>query len=188
MALNNTYRRKFIQKFFRTNLNITAPQVRLIGADGKQIGLVTRQEALNKAQEVELDLVEIASTAKPPVCRIIDYKKFKYELERKERENKKNNKNVGQKEIQMGPFSAEGDVNVRLNRAKEYLADGHSIKIVVKFSGRQMTHPEFGKNQLKNFVDKLAEISKVDRDAHFEGRNFVSTIIPITKKDLEVKK
>ena len=167
---------KVIRHFYRLNQNITAPKVRLIDEVGKQIGIVDREEALRRAQEKEIDLVEIAPNANPPVCRIIDYKKFRYLQSRREREEKKNSREVELKEVRMGPFVAPRDLEIRIGRIKEFLGDGHRVKVTIRFSGRQITHPQFGYELLKKIVNGLEEIAYVEREAKFEGRNLTSIL------------
>ncbi|MBI4100311.1 translation initiation factor IF-3 [Candidatus Microgenomates bacterium] len=156
--------------FYRLNFNITAPKIRLIDESGKQIGIVEKEEALKKAQELEIDLVEIAPNANPPVCRLIDFKKFRYLQARKEREERKKVKAVDLKEVQMGPFVADHDLATRLERIKEFLTDGDRVKVNIRFTGRQMAHPEFGFELLKKIKESLGEIAHVEREPKFEGR------------------
>lgn len=162
---------KTTKTFYRLNQFITAPQVRLTDEGGKQIGIMTLEEALKQAEELEVDLVEVAPKAVPPVCRLIDFKKFKYLQARKEREEKKKVKEVELKEIRMGPFVAAHDLAVRMGRIREFLKDGHRVKVTVRFTGRQMTHPEFGRKLLEKIVGELNELAQVEREAKFEGRN-----------------
>lgn len=157
--------------FYRLNQFITSPQVRLIDSSGKQVGIVNLGEALRQAEELEVDLVEVAPNAKPPVCRLIDFKKFKYLQARKEREEKKKVKEVELKEVRMGPFVAQHDLLVRKERIREFLKDGHRVKVTIKFTGRQMAHPEFGHKLLKEIVESFAETAQVERETKFEGRN-----------------
>lgn len=167
------------RKFYRLNQYITAPELRLIDAAGKQIGIVSREEALKKAQELAVDLVEVAPSAKPPVCRLIDFKKFKYLEDKKEREEKKHAVKATIKEIRAGPFISENDFQVRLKRVQEFLKEGNKVKLTVKFTGRQMAHPEFGRQLLERFITKFEEIARVEREPHFEGRMFITMLTPI---------
>lgn len=171
---------KFNKPFYRLNQSITAPSVRLIGEGGKQIGIVSRTEALEKAQELNVDLVEIAPKASPPVCRLIDFKKFQYLESRKEREEKKKTKEVELKEIRMGPFVAPRDLEIRIGRIKEFIKEGDRVKVSVRFTGRQITHPEFGHRILQKIVETLSDLAQVQREAKFEGRN-LSLILGKTK-------
>lgn len=167
---------KPIKHFYRLNQYIIAPEIRLIDESGKQIGIVSREEALQKAQEKAVDLVEIAPHASPPVCRLIDFKKFQYLQSRKEKEERKKSKEVELKEVRMGPFVAPRDFEVRIERIREFLTEGHRVKVSIRFSGRQITHPEFGYELLKKITSQLGEITHVEREAKFEGRNLTSIL------------
>lgn len=173
--------------FYRLNHNITALQVRLIDEDGKQIGIVSREEALRKAQDVDVDLVEIAPRANPPVCRLIDYKKFQYLQARKEREEKKKIKEVGFKEVRMGPFVAQHDFEVRLGKIKEFIEGGNRVKVTVHFAGRQITHPEFGHALLKRITEELNNLALVEREGRFEGKNLIMVLGRIKGRKKEEK-
>lgn len=171
--------------FYRLNQFISAPQVRLIDENNKQIGIVSREEALKKAQELEIDLVEVAPNAKPPVCRLIDYKKFKYLQSRKEREERKKIKTVELKEVRMGPFVAPHDLQVRLTRIREFLTDGNRVKLTIRFGGRQMAHPEFGHELIKKILGELEELAQIVREAKFEGRNLTLILAQVKGKKKE---
>lgn len=168
-------------KFYRLNYQITAPNLRLIDENGKQIGVVTKEEALKKARIEEKDLVEIAPLAKPPVVKLIDFKKFKYLEAKRERGEKKKSKTGDIKEIRLSPFIGTHDLETRLSQAKEFLQDGNQLKIVVKFQGREITHKEFGNKVMTDFTASLGDFAKVVRPPHFEGRLLVATLTP-TKK------
>lgn len=165
--------------FWRINQNINASELRVIGPDGHQLGLFSKAEALVKADEFGLDLVEIAPTAKPPVARIIDFAKFKYQQDKKEREAKlKEKRGTEQKEIWLTPFMADNDYNVRLNRIKEFLSDGFKVRVTIKFTGRQMAHQEFGYALAKKVVADTIDGSKLDGDPKFLGRQLMMTLSP----------
>lgn len=166
-------------KFYRLNQYITVPNLRVIGQDGKQIGILPRLEALDKARELETDLVEIAPNANPPVAKLIDFKKFKYLENKKARETKKGIRESETKEIRMGPFTDEHDLENRLVRAREFLKDGHKLRLVIKFSGREMAHPEFGRDLLAKFIENLRDLAKIEREPHFEGRLLTTILSPI---------
>lgn len=141
----------------------------MIDSEGKLIGILTKQAALDKAKEAELDLVEIAPNAKPPVAKIVDFQKFKYEESKKERGSK--GKTEGSlKELWLSPRIAEHDLKVRLDRTAEFLAEGHKVKLTVKFKGREMSHPELGHKVLNKTLLLLAEKAAVEREPKFEGR------------------
>ncbi len=166
--------RKFQKdNFYRRNGQIRARTIRLLGEDGKQIGVVPLSEALELAREKELDLVEIAPTAEPPVARIIDYSKFLYQLKKKKQVEKRSAKSSETKQIQFGPFIDEHDLEIKLKRAREFFEDGNKVKFAVKFRGRQITRKEMGEQVLQKVKEKLAEAAKVERDTHMEGRQMI---------------
>lgn len=172
-------RSKFKQqqdKRYRINQRIFASQLRVIDAEGKQIGVLAKDEALALAQEQELDLVEIAPTAKPPVAKIIDFNKFLYQQEKKKKEEKRKAKVSETKEVRLGPFMSDNDLQVMIRRGREFLEDGDKVKLVVKFRGRQITRSEFGKDVMAKVIEVLSDISKVDREPHFEGRQLVGLL------------
>jgi len=152
--------------------------VRLIDEQSKQIGVVTLSDALKKAQEQELDLVEIAPEAKPPVVKIIDFKKFQYLEERKLKEAKKHTRETELKEVRVSPFIGDHDLEVALKKVKKFLTDGDMVKISVVFKGRQMRHTEFGPKLEARIEETIAEIGEKDRDSRWEGRRFVTIIKP----------
>ena len=154
--------------------------MRLLDEEGKQIGIVSKLVALQKAKELEIDVVEIAPNAKPPVAKLIDFKKFKYQEAKKERENKKNQKNVGVKEVRLRPFIGQHDFDTRLARAKEFLDAGNQVKISVFFKGREITRKEFGYDVVKRFIGQLESV-KLVRDPHMEGRVLVAMVVPDKK-------
>ena len=166
------------RKYYRTNERIFAHTLRVLDTDGKQIGVLSKFEALQKARELELDLVEIAPMAKPPVAKIIDFKKFLYQEEKKKREEKKKAKTSETKEVRLGPFMSENDLGVMVKRAREFLQDGNKVRFVVVFAGRQITHPEFGHRVVDNVLKGIADISKVERDRHLEGKKLIILVSP----------
>ncbi len=173
---------KNTKKFYRTNEGIHATSLRVLNADGKQIGILTKFEALKKAREEAIDLVEIAPQAVPPVAKIIDFKKFLYQEEKKKKEEKKKSKVSETKEIRLGPFMNEHDLGVMIKRGREFLTDGDKVRLVLKFIGRQIIHPEFGQGIMRKVIDSLSDISKVDRDPHFEGKQLIALLSPERKK------
>ena len=159
-----------------------SPQLRLLDEEGKQIGIVSKIEALQKAKELGIDVVEVAPNAKPPVAKLIDYKKLKYQEAKKERESKKSQKNVGVKEVRLRPFIGQHDFDTRLAKAKELLTDGNQLKISVFFRGREITRKEFGFDIMKRFVTSLAQV-KVVREPHMEGRTLVAMVVADKKRE-----
>ncbi len=169
------------RKFYRTNERIFATTLRLLDASGKQIGILSKFEALDKARSEGLDLVEIAPMAKPPVAKIIDFKKFLYQEEKKKREEKRKAKVSETKEVRLGPFMSDNDLGVMTKRARDFLEDGDKVRLVVNFSGRQIVHPEFGHKVLDKVLTGLEDISKVERDRHLEGKKLICLISPERK-------
>lgn len=168
------------RNYYRINYQIISPELRLLDEEGKQIGVVTKIEALQKAKELGLDVVEIASKAKPPVAKLIDYKKFKYQESKKERESKKSQKNVGVKEVRLRPFIGQHDFDTRVKRSREFLDDGNQLKIVVMFRGREITRKEFGFAVLKRFIEAISPV-KIVREPRPEGKFLVATVVPEKK-------
>lgn len=157
-------------KFHRLNQFIQATKLRVLDADGKQMGILTKEEALDKAKEAGLDLVEIAPNADPPVARIVNFQKLKYEESKKERGSKKGLMG-GLKELWLSPRIDDHDLKVRVDRTEEFLKDGFKVKLTVKFKGREMAHPENGRKVLDQAISLLGEGVGVEREAKFEGRN-----------------
>lgn len=170
------------KKFYRINERIYASSLRVLDSEGKQIGVMDKNQALNLAKESFLDLVEIAPQANPPVAKIIDFKKFLYQEEKKKKEEKKNAKSTETKEIRLGPFMSDNDLSVMIKRARDFLSDGDKVRLVVFFSGRQITHPEFGHQILDKTLQSLSDISKIDRERRLEGRKLITLISPEKKK------
>jgi len=169
------------KKFYRTNDRIFASELRVLDSEGKQIGLLSKFDALKQAREQGLDLVEIAPMAKPPVARIIDFKKFLYQEEKKRRDEKKKAKTSETKEVRLGPFMDDHDLETMLRRARDFLSENNKVKLVVRFTGRQITHPEFGQQILDRAITSLSDVSKVDKEKHFEGRQLIAMVSPERK-------
>ncbi len=170
------------RKYYRLNYQIPSPQLRLLDEEGKQIGIVSKIEALQKAKELGIDVVEIAPNANPPVAKLIDFKKFKYQEAKKDRESRKSQKNVGVKEIRLRPFIGQHDFDTRAAKAKDFLADGNQLKMTVFFRGREITRKEFGFSVIKRFIAAIDPI-KVVREPHMEGRNLVAMVVADRKKE-----
>lgn len=154
----------------RVNFRIRVPQVRLIGSDGNQIGILDTREALRLAQEEGLDLVEINPRATPPVCKIIDFGKFKYEESKRIKEMKKNQKVSVLKEIGLKPKTDDNDLKHKLEQAKGFLQEGHKVKFTVRFKGREIVHPQVGENQLRKIMDELKEFVGSFSGLSLEGK------------------
>lgn len=153
------------------NEQIRDKEVRLIGENGEQLGIMSAREAMKLAEEAELDLVKIAPTAKPPVCKIIDYGKYRYEMARKEKEARKKQKVVELKEIRLSPNIDSNDLNTKMNAAKKFLGKGDKVKITLRFRGREMAHMNASKHILDDFAESLSEIAVVEKAPKVEGRS-----------------
>ncbi len=153
------------------NDQIRDREVRLIGEDGEQLGIMSAREALKIAAEAELDLVKIAPTAKPPVCKIIDYGKYRYEQARKEKEAKKKQRTVEIKEVRLSPNIDTNDLNTKVNNAKKFIAKGNKVKVTLRFRGREMAHVQQSRHILDDFAEMLSEVAVVEKAAKLEGRN-----------------
>jgi len=181
--IKRSRRKPETKKFYRINERIYAQTMRVLDPEGKQIGILSKNEALEKARELELDLVEVAPTAKPPVARIVDFNKFLYQQEKKKREEKRKAKTTETKEVRFGPFMNAHDLETMVRRAREFLENSDKVKLVVRFAGRQITHPEFGVKVLDKAVNSLSDISKIERERHFEGRQLIVILSPEKNKN-----
>ncbi len=164
----------------RTNSDITAPEVRLVDADGEMQGVVTLAKAQEMADQVGLDLVEMSPNAEPPVCKILDYGKFKYEQQKKANEARKKQKTVDVKEVKLSPRIEKNDYDVKMRNATRFLNDGNKVKVTMRFRGREMAHQEIGRDIFKNIREELAEISSVELEPKFEGRQMIMILGPKT--------
>ena len=164
------------------NENISAREVRLIGADGEQVGIVSIDEALRIAEEAKLDLVEISADAVPPVCRIMDYGKHLFEKKKQVAAAKKNQKQIQVKEVKFRPGTEEGDYQVKLRNLVRFLSDGDRAKVSLRFRGREMAHQELGMELLKRVEGHLAEYGSVEQHPKMEGRQLIMVIAPKKKK------
>lgn len=153
------------------NEQIRDKEVRVIDADGNQLGIMSSQEAMKLAQEADLDLVKIAPGAKPPVCKIIDYGKYRYEQSRKEKQAKKNQKMIEIKEIRMSPNIDTNDLNTKISAAKKFLSKGNKVKVTLRFRGREMAHVNNSRHILDDFAEALSEFAVVEKQPKLEGRN-----------------
>ena len=153
------------------NEQIRDREIRLIGEDGEQLGIMSAREAMKLAQEAELDLVKIAPGAKPPVCKIIDYGKYKYEQTRKEKEAKKKQRTVEIKEVRLSPNIDTNDLNTKMNNAKKFISKGNKVKVTLRFRGREMAHVQQSKHILDDFAQMLGDIAVIEKPAKMEGRS-----------------
>ena len=148
-------------------------EIRLIGADGEQLGIMSARDAMKIAREAELDLVKIAPTAKPPVCKIIDYGKYKYEQARKEKEAKKKQRTIEIKEVRLSPNIEENDLNTKVGAAKKFIQKGDKVKVTLRFRGREMAHVQKTKQILDIFAEKMADVAVVEKAPKMEGRQMM---------------
>jgi translation initiation factor IF-3 len=162
----------------RVNRMIRISPLRVIAPDGEQLGIMTVDEALAAADARGLDLVEVAPMARPPVCRIMDFGKFKFEQAKAERAAKKKQRSIELKEIKFRPGIDEHDFEFKCRHAKEFLAEGNKVKVTMMFRGRQMAHPELGKQVLDRVAEFLADIGKIEQDAKLEGKNMTMLMTP----------
>lgn len=164
-------------KYYRTNQNIKYPSVRVIGPEGSQLGVMSSQEALAKAIELGLDLVEVTDKAVPPIVKIIEFQKYKYQEDKKEKAGSvKGGQEI--KELRLKPFMAENDIVIKVKQAEKFLKAGDRVKLVVKFQGRQITKKEFGEKVMANIIDRLAEISTVVEPPKFLGKLLIASVKP----------
>ena len=155
------------------NEQIRDKEIRLIGADGEQLGIMSAKDAMKLAREADVDLVKIAPSATPPVCKLIDYGKYKYELIRKEKEAKKKQKTIETKEVRLSPNIDVNDLNTKANHARKFLGKGDKVKVTLRFRGREMTHINYSKQILDSFFEKVEDIAVVDKPPKMEGRSMV---------------
>jgi len=166
----------------RVNRQINAREVRLINPEGEQIGIMPLQKALKEAENRELDLVEVAPQADPPVCRIMDYGKYKYEQAKKEQEAKKNQNVMNVKEVQMGVKIEDHDFNVKLKQARRFLKDKDKVKVRIKFRGREMMHKHLGYDLCERLKEETSDLGTVESGPNMEGRNMMMFIAPDSDK------
>ena len=155
------------------NERIRDREVRLVSESGEQLGIMSSREALKLAREADLDLVKIAPNAKPPVCKIIDYGKYRYELARKEKEAKKKQKTMEVKEVRLSPNIDTNDLNTKANQARKFISKGDKVKVTLRFRGREMAHVNYSKQILDSFYERLEDLAVVDKNPKMEGRSMV---------------
>ena len=173
-----------IRDRLRINSRIRAREVRLIDENGTQVGVITMREALTMAEERGFDLVEVAPTAVPPVCRIMDYGKFRYEQSKKEREARKNQRQVEVKQIRLEPKTDDHDLDVKAKQARRFLLDGDKVKFNLRFRGRAIYHPEIGQAILEQMAEALLDIAVIEQRPLMEGRVLTLTLAPSPKAKL----
>ena len=176
-------RRRFVppKPMHRINHMIRVPEVRLIDVEGEPLGVVATDQARTMAREAGFDLVEISPTANPPVCRIMDYGKFKYEQKKKKGESKRKQHQIVIKELRIRPKTGEHDIEVKLRKAREFLEEGNKVSFLVLFRGREVVHGDIGISKLRRMAEELADVGKVERAPRMEGRRMMMLMSP-TKK------
>ncbi len=168
-------------KELQINEEIRDKEVRVIGADGAQLGVMDAKKAQALANDKGLDLVKIAPQAVPPVCKVMDYGKYKFELSKKEKENRKNQRVINIKEVQLSPSIDTNDFNTKCNHAKKFLKNGDKVKVTVRFRGREVSHSKMGEILLERFAENVKELGTVERPAKLEGRNMTMFLAPIAQ-------
>lgn len=171
--------RATINQRTRINQQIRISPVRVIDQEGEQVGILPIEQALSMAEELGLDLVEVAPMARPPVCRIMDYGKFKYEEQRKAREARKKQHQIQIKEVKMRPGIEEHDFDFKTRHARRFLEEGNKVKVTMMFRGRQMAHPEIGRQVLERVMKELLDISKVEMNPTMEARSMSMVLVPL---------
>lgn len=166
----------------RVNLQIQAPQLRVIGPDGEQMGILSRNEALEKTREMGLDLVEVAANADPPVCKIMDYGKFRYQQQKRAHEAKKKQTVIQIKEVKVRPKIDEHDFQFKLNHVKRFLESGDKAKITVVFRGREIVHKDLGQKLLERFIEETKDIGEIESMPKMEGRNMTMILVAKSQK------
>ncbi|WP_331497852.1 translation initiation factor IF-3 [Propionivibrio sp.] len=171
-----------LQKSHRVNEEINSPEIRLIGADGEALGIMSARQALYLAEEAGVDLVEIAPMAQPPVCRIMDYGKFKYQEQKRQHEQKLKQKQIQVKEVKLRPGTDENDYQIKLRNMTRFLQEEDKVKVTLRFRGREMAHQEIGMRQIERIKSDLQDIATVEQMPKMEGRQMVMILAPTKKK------
>ncbi|WP_205745609.1 translation initiation factor IF-3 [Egibacter rhizosphaerae] len=165
------------------NAEIRSKEVRLVGPEGKQVGVVPLKIAIDAAEELGMDLVEVAPNASPPVAKVMDYGKHQYEQERAEREQRKQQKGGGQKSIRLRPKIDDHDFETKVRHARQFLEDGHSVRVQIMFRRRELRRPEMGARVLDRFAEEISDVANVDSRSQMEGRFITMTFSPKSKKE-----
>ncbi|MCA0147352.1 translation initiation factor IF-3 [Rossellomorea vietnamensis] len=181
-SFNKPWRWLIISKDMILNETIRAREVRLIDQNGEQLGIKSKNEALEIAERVNLDLVLVAPNAKPPVARIMDYGKFKFEQQKKEKEARKNQKIINLKEVRLSPTIDEHDFNTKLRNARKFLEKGDKVKASIRFKGRAITHKEIGQRVLDRFSDECKDVATVESKPKMDGRSMFLVLAPVNEK------
>ena len=181
-SLKKTWRWLIISKDMMVNEGIRAREVRLIGQNGDQLGIKSKYDALEIASKANLDLVMVAANAKPPVCRIMDYGKFRFEQQKKDKEARKKQKIISLKEVRLSPSIEENDFNTKLRNARKFLEKGDKVKASIRFKGRAITHKEIGQRVLERFSEACADLGALESRPKMEGRSMFIIVAPKNEK------
>ncbi len=171
-----------ISKEARINEQIRVREVRLISEDGEQLGIVSTRDAMQKAADAQLDLVEIAPQARPPVCKLMNYGKYRYEQQKREKEQRKNQKVVTLKEVKLRPNIEDHDFYVKMKNARRFIADDSKVKVTIMFRGRELSHPELGEKLLVRFAREMEDVASQEKGPKLEGRNMTMMLVPKVDK------
>ena len=171
-----------ISKEARINEQIRVREIRLVGANGEQLGVISTQEAMEMAAERQLDLVEVAPTARPPVCKLMNYGKYRYEQQKREKEAKKKQKVVMLKEVKLRPNIEDHDFYVKMKNARRFIADDSKVKVTIMFRGRELSHPELGEKLLVRFAHEMEDVAMQEKGPKLEGRNMTMMLVPKVEK------
>lgn len=172
----------------RINEKIRIREVRVTSATGEQLGIMATRDALRMAEEQHLDLVEVAPKAKPPVCRIMDFGKYRYEQQKREKEARKKQKIISIKEVKLRPNIEQHDFDVKLKNAIRFVEEGNKVKVTIMFRGRELSHPELGKEVLSRVAENLGDSVSIERNAKLEGKNMTMIVAPKVQKPIKAKK
>ena len=175
----NYFQRRTKDRGPRSNNRISSPDVQVIASDGENLGVLNTNEAISMAKNQGLDLIEIAPNANPPVCKIMDMGKYKYDLQKKANQAKKKQKTVSLKEIKLRPGTETHDYNFKIKNAKKFITKGNKVKFTVKFKGREMQHTDLGKDLMNKIIEETKDVAKIESKPKFEGRQMVMIIQPI---------
>ncbi len=175
----NYFQRRSKPKGPRSNNRITSPDVQVIGSDGENLGILNLNDAINRAKDVGLDLIEIAPNTKPPVCKIMDMGKYKYDAQKKANKAKKKQKKIELKEIKLRPVTEIHDYNFKIKNAQKFIAKGDKVKFTIRFKGRELQHSSLGNNLMEKIKEDMQQIGKVELEPKFDGKQMIMVIQPL---------
>ena len=175
----NYFQRRTKPKGPRSNNRITSPEVQVIGSDGENLGILNLHDAINRAKDLGLDLIEIAPNTKPPVCKIMDMGKYKYDAQKKANKAKKKQKKIELKEIKLRPVTEIHDYNFKIKNAQKFIAKGDKVKFTIRFKGRELQHSSLGNNLMEKIKEDMQQIGKVELEPKFDGKQMIMVIQPL---------